>query len=47
MAAEIEATIGISATTPDGEEVKETEEPALKKGKKDDDLNHDHQPPAN
>ena len=47
VAAEIEATIGISPTTPDEEEVKETEEPALKKGKKDDDLNHDHQPPAN
>ena len=47
VAAEIEATIGISPTTPVEEEVKETEEPALKKGKKDDDLNHDHQPPAN
>ena len=47
VAEEIEATIGISPTTSVEEEVKETEEPALKKGKKDDDSNHDHQPPAN
>ena len=47
MAEEIEATIGISPTSSAEEEVKETEEPALKKGKKDDDPNHDHQPPSN
>ena len=47
VAAEIEATIGISATTPDEEEVKETEEPVPKKDKKEDDSNHDHQPKAN
>ena len=47
VAAEIEATIGISPTTPDEEEVKETEEPVLKKGKKDDNSDRDHQPPAN
>ena len=47
VAAEIEATIGASPTTPKEEEVKETEEPVPKKGKKDDDSNHDHQPQAN
>ena len=47
VAEEIEATIGISPTSSAEEEVKETEEPALKKGKKDDDPNHDHQPPSN
>ena len=47
VAEEIEATIGISPTSSAEEEVKETEEPALKKGKKDDDPNRDHQPPPN
>ena len=44
---EIEAAIGISLTSSAGEEVEETEEPAMKKGKKDDDQNRDHQPPTN
>ena len=44
---EIEAAIGISLTSSTGEEVEETEEPAMKKGKKDDDPNRDHQPPPN
>ena len=47
VAAEIEATIGASSTTPKEEEVKETEEPVPKKDKKEDDSNHDHQPKAN
>ena len=44
---EIEAAIGISLTSSAGEEVEEKEEPAMKKGKKDDDQNRDHQPPTN
>ena len=44
---EIEAATGISLTSSAGEEVEETEEPAMKKGKKDDDQNRDHQPPTN
>ena len=47
VAEEIEAAIGSSLTSSAEEEVKETEEPALKKGKKDDDQNRDHQPPSN
>ena len=47
VAEEIEAAIGISLTSSAEEEVKETEEPALKKEKKDDDPNRDHQPPSN
>ena len=47
VAEEIEAATGISLTSSAGEEVEETEEPALKKGKKDDDQNRDHQPPSN
>ena len=47
VAEEIEAATGISLTSSAGEEVEETEEPAMKKGKKDDDQNRDHQPPTN
>ena len=44
---EIEAAIGISLTSSTGEEVEETEEPAMKKEKMDGDQNRDHQPPTN